>query len=129
MAATVTGLEQLKRNVAALRDHVELRAALRATEAGARVFQLGMSQRAPRDTGKLSAGIVVEIVLDKGGYVARIGPDRHAFYGQFLEFGTRYRAAYPFVRPTLDEEAIRARQVMDHTFRDSIERYASGLRV
>jgi HK97 gp10 family phage protein len=127
--AEVRGLAQFKRNVATLKDQVELRAAVRAVEAGAAIFQRGMSARAPRETGQLASDILVELHVIRGAIVARVGPSRRSFYGTFLEFGTRYRAAHPFVRPTLDEDSTPVRTTMDREFRAAIDAAARHLSV
>jgi HK97 gp10 family phage protein len=55
-------------------------------------------------TGTLLQEIEAKVPVRSGlmGTVS-IGPD--AFYWRFIEYGTRYLAARPFVRPSTEEEA------------------------
>ncbi len=60
-----------------------------------------------RYPGLLKRSITVE--KSKGdrdnltGISYKVGPNKHAFYGLFLEYGTRKMGKHPFVRPALDE--------------------------
>ena len=52
-------------------------------------------QLCPVDTGTLRRSI--HTVLSKGGLRAVVGPS--ADYAEYVEFGTRYMAARPYMRP------------------------------
>jgi HK97 gp10 family phage protein len=51
-------------------------------------------------TGALKDSIGLEI--KDGGMTAEVGPEKE--YGEYLEFGTRFMDAQPFVQPALDEQ-------------------------
>ncbi len=57
-------------------------------------------------TGNLRSAISTSRVSQSDIYV--VGPTRVAFYGLFLEFGTRLLAPRPFMRPALAKVAKRA---------------------
>lgn len=59
---------------------------------------------APVDTGRLRASIVSSgLERDARGAFVRIGTN--VFYAGFVEFGTRYMAPQPYLRPALLEAA------------------------
>lgn len=55
-------------------------------------------QRCPVDTGRLRSSISHQLASD-GGLVARIGTDVE--YAPYVELGTRFMSAQPFLRPAL----------------------------
>lgn len=55
---------------------------------------------APVDTGRLRSSINGRLARDSQGVVGIVGTNVH--YAIFQEFGTRYMAAQPFLRPALD---------------------------
>lgn len=57
-----------------------------------------MQQRAPVDTGYLKRSI--KMTLIDGGFSAEIGP--YADYASYLEYGTRFQKAQPFIRPSFN---------------------------
>ena len=62
---------------------------------------------APRvQTGNLRSAIATSRVPQSDIYV--VGPTRVAFYGLFLEFGTRLMSPRPFMRPALQKVSMRA---------------------
>ena len=64
--------------------------------------------KAPKRTGKLSGDITHEIKTEKNdvvGYVGVKGGKGAAFYGYFIEVGTRKMAARPFLRPAIFNNA------------------------
>ncbi|MCV2499570.1 HK97-gp10 family putative phage morphogenesis protein [Melissococcus plutonius] len=54
-----------------------------------------MQRKAPVDTGFLRRSIILKFT--KGGFTGIAGPT--AEYGPYLEFGTRYMSAQPYVKP------------------------------
>ncbi len=57
-------------------------------------------QLAPVDTGRLRSSITSRLGSDSQGVVGIVGTN--VSYAAFVEFGTRYMAAQPFLRPALD---------------------------
>lgn len=56
-------------------------------------------QACPVDTGRLRASITHQLGQDGEGLLADIGTDVE--YAPYVEFGTRFMAAQPFLRPAL----------------------------
>lgn len=54
----------------------------------------------PVDTGRLRSSITNRVVRDSQGIAGIVGTN--VSYALFVEFGTRYMAAQPFLRPALD---------------------------
>lgn len=70
---------------------------------GAEIVREDASRRAPRRTGKLSQSIIVESAEVEPDYASvKIGPNKGAFYGTFVERGTSKMPAKPFLRPAWD---------------------------
>lgn len=75
-----------------------------AAEAGGKVLVTAMSQRAPKRTGKLSRGIVMSTERTEGGVSVKVGPGKDVFYGgRWIELGTKFMPAQPYMRPAMDE--------------------------
>lgn len=76
----------------------------------AKAIQRDARQLAPKNTGQLRRGIVVEEITDlKTGYEGyAVGWSDRAFYGQFLEFGTEHIAPHPHLVPAAIRNGARA---------------------
>ena len=72
-------------------------------------FAKGQAQaRAPKRTGKLQGDIDYTVTAEKSDIVGRVGVKSGktaAFYGWFVEVGTRKMAAKPFLRPAVFDNA------------------------
>lgn len=82
----------------------------KAVRAGAEVIQERASQLAPRNPvvagTTLAESIVIKVIAadsSSAEVVARIGPNRSAFYGLFQEKGTAFHSAQPFLNPALTQ--------------------------
>lgn len=53
----------------------------------------------PVDTGRLRSSITHQVRTDPRGVVARVGTN--VVYAPFIELGTRFAEAQPFLRPAL----------------------------
>ena len=60
----------------------------------------------PRDTGKLADSITLEI--GDGGMTAEVAP--HTNYAGYVEWGTRFMAAQPYIRPAYMQESARFKE-------------------
>lgn len=86
--------------------HVEVERAI-LTSAEAERYLTGLALQVERaakrycavDTGRLRSSISHGIRRDPGGLLAVVGTN--VDYAPYVEFGTRYMAAQPFLRPAL----------------------------
>lgn len=113
---SVEGGEELARRLSQLSESMSGAVLVEATLAGAGPIKETASQRAPRDEGRLSRSIDAEVVKAEPRRAAvHVGPNRNAFYGMFVELGTRHIAAKPFLRPAFDMEKDKAVEaIADH---------------
>lgn len=66
------------------------------------LYDVIMSRAPDGPTGKLRANVYVEVGRNKKGPVLRAGV-RDLPYAVYVEFGTKYAKAQPFIRPSLAE--------------------------
>lgn len=64
-------------------------------------------------TGTTKRSIGLEI--SNGGFVAEVGPETE--YAPYLEYGTRFMDAQPFVRPALEEQKAQFKSDMQRLTR------------
>jgi HK97 gp10 family phage protein len=110
---TLNSLSEFQRKLAELSFTLQQKTLIEVARAGGRVFESEMRSRAPRDTGRLAAGISVKVVTQESGIfvgTVRVAPHRKAFYAGFLEKGTRNMPAQPFIGPTFQ---IRHKDAME----------------
>lgn len=77
-------------------------------------LQQRAQRKAPVDTGTLRRSIRLDI--EDGGMAAEVSANTD--YAAYVEYGTRFAAAQPYLRPALSEQA--------EIFRRDLERFASG---
>ena len=102
-----------------------------ATESGAEILEEGAREIAPRgQTGLLSSeqGIAkAQTVEEETAAEFIVGPTKDAFYGRFVELGTIYADAQPYLRPTYDQEKPNVVKEVGEVLRKEIRR-SGGLR-
>ena len=92
-AIRLTGLDELKQNLAALDREVRENIINEAEMAAADIMRIAIEVNAPRESGYLAGHVNVQEVIDRGALYGenrltlRVGPAPHAFYGYFLEYG------------------------------------------
>ncbi len=57
-----------------------------------------MQEVVPVDTGNMKRSITMEVT--DGGFTGVAGP--HTNYAAYVEYGTRFQAAQPFIKPSFD---------------------------
>jgi len=105
---TITGVTALTKTLETLPDAIAGAVLLEALASAAEPMAERMRELAPRGpvAPHLADSILVApIKSDAVSAEVQIGPTRHFFYGKFWEFGWKYHAARPFVRPAYDAEA------------------------
>lgn len=138
----IKGLKELDDFLRQLPEQIQRKALVQATAAGARVIRDGARGRVPvraipsgpikvgkkatkaRLPGYLRASIGTWRIKKaaKGTVTYGVGARGYAFYGKFLEFGTKYITARPFLRPALDALHLWAIEAVASVLRQKVEK-------
>ena len=106
----VDGLDKL---VKALKDNVSLDDVKRVVRNNGSQLQRNMQGKADfkkgYQTGTTKRSIGLEI--KDSGFTAEVGPETE--YSPYLEYGTRFMDAQPFVKPAHEEQAEKFKRDMD----------------
>lgn len=118
----ILGMDTLERRLAALSTKLRAQALGEAVQAGGEVIARAARARAPRRTGHLAEeGIASEITNRSGTKaVAHVGPTKEAFYGRFVEKGTKFTKAQPFIRPAFDEQKDAAVREVERVLKSAV---------
>jgi HK97 gp10 family phage protein len=93
-----------------------------AAAEGAKVLVNEAKRRAPVDTGTLRDGIQAQPTrLQQGRAQFAIGVSKRTWYGQLIEKGTRFIAARPFLRPSLDTKAQEATDKVGEVLKQALK--------
>lgn len=110
----ITGLDKLEKT---LKENVTLNDVKRVVRHNGSQLQKKMMRNADftqgYQTGTTKRSIGLEIT--DGGFTASVGPETE--YSPYLEYGTRYMDAQPFVKPSLDEQEKQFKSDMDKLVR------------
>lgn len=133
VTAKVEGLRELDRDLRALGPSLARGGLRAAVNAGAQVIKKAAQAFAPVLTGRLSRkAIYVRRAKELSNnysqnYVVAVRTgtkhakkDRDAYYWWFLEFGTRFMAAMPFMRPAFESKKTEAFQAIRDKLKDFI---------
>ena len=105
----IEGLDKLEK---ALKDNVSMNDVKRVVRNNGSQLQSKMQHNADfkngYQTGTTKRSIGLEI--QDGGFTAEVGPETH--YSPYLEYGTRFMDAQPFVRPAHEEQARKFKEDM-----------------
>jgi HK97 gp10 family phage protein len=112
----ITGASEINKVLKQLPDRTQKRQLQAAARKGANVIRDAAVARAPFGTeqaagkyGHLRDNIKVTAARGNNASSVRVVINTgKAFWGNFLEFGTRFISARPFMRPALDETAGKA---------------------
>lgn len=111
---TVKGLDKLEK---ALKDNVTMNDVKRVVRHHGSELQKNMQKGADftqgYQTGTTKRSIGLEIV--DSGMTASVGPETE--YSPYLEYGTRFMDAQPFVKPALDAQKPKFKQDMQKLVR------------
>jgi HK97 gp10 family phage protein len=153
---TLTGVEEMKRQLSGLSDKIQKTVLNAAVFEGAKVLRNEVQNRAPVRTGNLKKNIIVYkdrqpqqmgaavryLVLVRRIKVARkvkrllrraakqgvqINFADNAYYWRFLEFGTSKMAARPFFRPAIDAVTPQLIKIVGDKLQAGIDRAAKQL--
>ena len=105
----VTGLDELQK---ALKENVTLDDVKRVVRHNGSELQERMQSKADfkkgYQTGETKRSIGLEIKTS--GFEAEVGPETD--YSPYVEYGTRFMEAQPFVRPAFDEQKAKFKRDM-----------------
>lgn len=137
----VHGLRELEQKLRGLGPKLRERAVRSALNAGAQVIKKEAIALAPVDTGRLADKAIYvtrvreEQTLTKEVYAVAVRhgrkeaqKDRDAFYWKFLEFGTKFLAARPFLVPAFESKKQEAFEKIKQKLRERIEALAKEKR-
>jgi HK97 gp10 family phage protein len=141
MSVDVKGLKELDDLLKSLPEEIQRKALASANLAGAQVLREEARSRAPvrseggpmkvgknaskaRLPGFLRASIKAWRIKGsgKGSVTHGVGARGMAFYGKFLEFGTKYISPRPFLRPALDAAYLRAIEAVGKVLKQKVEK-------
>src|SRR5262249_11484930 len=117
------GFDELQEAFAALSYVGQKQTLARAARRGAEPVQIETPRQPPVHSGSLSQEIMIVVSEQTAeGVVAKIGPSKRAFYGSFVNQGTRFMAAEEFASSSLQDAGPEAIFRINETLRDEIER-------
>lgn len=91
----ITGIDALQKK---LRENVTLKDVKHIVKSNTSSMNSKMQKLAPVDTGNMKRSITSELTL--GGLTGKSGP--HTNYASYVEYGTRFQNAQPFVKPAFN---------------------------
>ncbi|WP_270745038.1 HK97-gp10 family putative phage morphogenesis protein [Lactococcus petauri] len=91
----ITGIDALQKK---LRENVTLKDVKYIVKSNTSSMNSKMQKLAPVDTGNMKRSITSELTL--GGLTGKSGP--HTNYASYVEYGTRFQNAQPFVKPAFN---------------------------
>lgn len=111
---SVKGISELEKK---LRDNVTLDDVKRVVRHNGSQMQQRMMQKADFTQGYQTGTTKRSIRLDieDGGLTAAVEPT--TLYAPYIEYGTRYMHAQPFVRPAMAEQEVKFKSDMDKLVR------------
>jgi len=116
-SVNMSGMDELLAQLDRLGEDAS-KALKEAVMKGAEVVREDASRRAPRRTGKLSQSIIIESAEVDPDYISvKIGPNKEAFYGTFVEKGTSKMHAKPFLRPAWDANKENVKKIISDELR------------
>ena len=94
------GFDELQ---AKLKENVKLETVKAVVQKHGQEMQTTANLICPKDTSNLANSITLE--LTDGGFTAEVEP--HMNYAAYVEYGTRYMSAQPYMRPAFIQESAR----------------------
>lgn len=110
----ITGLDELEKK---LKENVTMNDVKRAVRHNGAELQTKIQQNADFTRGYATGQTKRSVVLDikNGGFTAESGPTTD--YAEYLEVGTRFMDAQPFVGPALEKQAAKFKSDMNKLVR------------
>ena len=106
----IVGIEKLQKK---LKDNVDLSAVRTVVQKNGADMQEKAQRNAPVDTGALKRSIALN--MRDIGMTAEVEPT--AEYAPYVEFGTRFMNAQPYLKPAFEEQKEQFKKDMDKLVR------------
>ena len=103
MSVKLEGFDKLQ---AKLKENVKLETVKAVVQKHGQEMQTTAHLICPRDTGNLANSITLESA--DNGFTAEVEP--HTDYAAYVEYGTRYMSAQPYMRPAFIQESARFKE-------------------
>ena len=117
----VEGFDELNAALRAVGDRATGILLRNAAEEGAKIIADEARRLAPRDTGALAEGIGLQPGrIQQGRAVFSVGYGKRQWYGRLVEYGTKFIAARPFLRPAFEAKAQAAREAVSDYLRRAL---------
>ena len=100
MEVKLEGFDELQ---AKLKKNVKLEDVMVVVQYHGSEMQTTANLICPKDTSNLANSITLE--LTDGGFTAEVEP--HMDYAAYVEYGTRYMSAQPYMRPAFMQQSAR----------------------
>lgn len=100
MGIKFNGMKEL---TAAMRERLDPSLAQGVVMLNGSELQQNAMRKAPVDTGQLKRSIMLSI--DDKGLSATVAP--HTEYAPYVEYGTRFMNAQPYIRPAFNEQVVK----------------------
>lgn len=110
----IKGLDKLEK---ALRDNATLSDVKRVVRTNGSQMQKQMQTNADFDKGYQTGTTKrsIDLEIKNGGFTAEVEPGTH--YSPYLEYGTRFMGAQPFVKPAYNSQKIKFKRDLNKLMR------------
>jgi len=98
---------------AGMRERLDMDLAKKVVMLNGSELQQKAMRKAPVDTGQLKRSIMLDI-SDKG-LKATVAP--HTDYASYVEYGTRFTDAQPYIRPSFNEQVVQFKNDLERITR------------
>lgn len=123
----VEGGEELRDRLKAIAKGIDVDLAEEAMLEAADPMRQRAVEGAPRRRGVLAEHILLGAAAQEpGAATVGINIDKKAFYWHFVEWGTRFMAAIPFLRPAYDAEKDATVTRFGNRLRQELDHYMEG---
>lgn len=110
MSLKFNGMAQL---TAGMRERLDPSLARKVVMLNGSEMQQSAMRKCPVDTGQLKRSILLDI--SNNGMTVTVAP--HTDYAPYVEYGTRYMNAQPYIRPAFNEQKVKFQRDLERIAR------------
>jgi len=119
----LSGQEELLKNMDNLSVELKNKVKEEAIIEAAEFVRDIAKEKAPVDTGFLRENIIVQVVENNNIVTeAKVGPNRSAFYGAIVEYGSKKMKKKPYLRPAYDENLDKINEIISRRIQEGIDK-------